>query len=88
MLGIASVAPVFFALLSDYLPRASVAVGIALVSSIGNLGGAVIPSLTSALNTASGGTTYSLLLVMSLYLLASSIVLWVARSPVPAYQSA
>ncbi|MGH8465784.1 MAG: MFS transporter, partial [Pseudomonas sp.] len=88
MLGIASVPPVFFALVSEYLPRPSVAVGIALVSSIGNLGGAVIPSLTSALNTASGGTTYSLYLVMSLYLLASVIVLRVARSPVPAYQSA
>lgn len=62
--------------------------GIALVSSIGNLGGAVIPSLTSALNTASGGTTYSLFLVMGLYLLASAIVLRVARPAVPTYQSA
>ena len=88
MLGIASVPPVFFALVSEYLPRPSVAVGIALVSSIGNLGGAVIPSLTSALNTASGGTTYSLFLVMGLYLLASAIVLRVARPAVPTYQSA
>ena len=88
MLGIAAVTPVFFALLSEYLPRPSVAVGIALISSIGNLGGAVIPSLTSALNTASGGTTYSLYLVMGLYLLASVIVLRVARRSLPTYQSA
>lgn len=86
--GIASVTPVFFALLSEYLPRASVAVGIALVSSIGNLGGAVIPSLTSAINTATGGTSYSLYLVMSLYLLASLIILLATRRPAPVFQSA
>ncbi|HYQ51299.1 MAG TPA: MFS transporter [Pseudomonas sp.] len=86
--GIASVTPVFFALVSDYLPRASVAVGIALVSSIGNLGGAVIPSLTSAINTATGGTTYSMYFVMSLYLLASLIIVLCARRPAPVLQSA
>jgi nitrate/nitrite transporter NarK len=86
--GIASVTPVFFALLSEYLPRTSVAVGIALISSIGNLGGAIIPTLTSAINTASGHTTYSLYLVMGLYLLASSIIVLAARRPAPALQSA
>lgn len=88
MLGIASVPPVFFALTSEYLPRASVAVGIALVSSIGNLGGALSPSLTGAINAASGGTAYSLYFVMSLYLLAAFIVLTVARPQVPALQPA
>lgn len=88
MLGIASVTPVFFALISEYLPRASVAVGIALISSIGNLGGAISPSLTSAINSASGATTYSLYLLMSLYLLACIIVLRVARPSLPALQSA
>lgn len=86
--GIASVTPVFFALLSEYLPRTSVAVGIALISSIGNLGGAIIPTLTSAINTASGHTTYSLYLVMGLYLLGSSIIVLAARRPAPALQSA
>ncbi|MNF32336.1 putative tartrate transporter [compost metagenome] len=79
MTGIASVTPVFFALVSDYLPRASVAVGIALVSSIGNLGGAIIPSLTSAINTATGGTAYSMYLMMVLYLLASLIIVLAPR---------
>ncbi|WP_447740467.1 MFS transporter [Pseudomonas laurentiana] len=86
--GIASVTPVFFALLSEYLPGASVAVGIALVSSIGNLGGAIIPSLTSAINTATGGTTYSLYLLMMLYLLAILIIALAARRPAPLLQSA
>lgn len=88
VLGVASVPPVFFAMVSEYLPRTSVAAGIALVSSIGNLGGAISPSLTSAVNSASGGTTYSLFLVMGLYLLASFIVLLTARRSVPAFQSA
>ncbi len=88
VLGIAAVTPVFFALTSEYLPRASVAVGIALVSSIGNLGGAISPSVTSALNTASGGTTYSLYFVMSLYLLAAFIVLTAARPKEPILQAA
>lgn len=86
--GIASVPPVFFALLSEYLPRASVAAGIALVSSIGNLGGAAIPSVTSAINSATGGTTISLYLVMSLYLLAGIIVVRAGRAPVANFQSA
>ncbi|UVE19586.1 MFS transporter [Pseudomonas sp. LS44] len=88
VLGLTSVTPVFFALTSDYLPRASVAAGIALVSSLGNLGGAISPSVTNALNAASGGTAYSLYLVMSLYLLAAFIVLTVARPPVPVFQAA
>lgn len=79
ILGIAAVTPVFFALASEYLPRASVAAGIALISSIGNLGGAISPPITTALNTASGGTSYSLLFVMGLYLLAACIVLAVVR---------
>ncbi|MDT4874466.1 putative tartrate transporter [compost metagenome] len=73
---------------SEYLPRASVAAGIALVSSIGNLGGAISPSVTNALNTASGSTTYSLYFVMGLYLVAAFIVLTIARPPIPTLQAA
>jgi MFS family permease len=79
VMGIASVPPVFFAIVSEYLPRASVAAGIALVSSIGNLGGAISPPVTSALNAATGGTTYSMFFVMSLYALAALIVLMIVR---------
>jgi D-galactonate transporter len=79
VLGIAAVPPVFFALTSEYLPRASAAAGIALVSSVGNLGGAISPPVTSALNAASGGTTWSLFFVMSVYVLAALIVLRIAR---------
>ncbi|MBX3641752.1 MAG: MFS transporter [Rubrivivax sp.] len=79
VMGIAAVPPVFFALISEYLPRASVAAGIALVSSLGNLGGAISPPVTSALNTASGGTTWSLLFVIGVYAAAALLVLRIAR---------
>lgn len=88
VMGLTSITPVFFALVSEYLPKASMAAGIALVSSIGNLGGAISPSLTTAINTASGGTSYSLYLVMSLYVLACFIVLSVFRPPQPDLQVA
>jgi len=86
MLGIAALPPIFFTLLSEYLPKASLAVGIALVSSIGNIGGAVSPSVTSALNTASGDTAHSMYLVMGLYLLAAMIILTVIRPPAATLQ--
>ncbi|MBM3103683.1 MFS transporter [Pseudomonas sp. V1] len=88
LMGIASVPPVFFAMTSEYLPRASVAAGIALVSSIGNLGGAISPSVTQAINAASGGTLYSMYYVMSLYLLAALIVLAIGRRSVATLQAA
>jgi MFS family permease len=85
--GIASVPPVFFALVSEYLPKTSVAAGIALVSSIGNLGGAISPPATTAINAATGGTVFSLYFVMSLFLLASLILLVVFRRTAPALQA-
>ncbi|MDM0117672.1 MFS transporter [Variovorax sp. J22R133] len=83
VMGIASLPPVFFAIVSEYLPRTSVAAGIALVSSIGNLGGAIAPPVTTAINAATGGTVHSLYFVMSVYLVASLIVLAVFRRATP-----
>lgn len=77
--GLASIPPIFFAMASELLPRTSLAAGIALISSIGNLGGAVTPSITQALNTASGGPTFSLLFLLSFYLLIPLLVLAIGR---------
>ncbi|MBO9648122.1 MAG: MFS transporter [Variovorax sp.] len=84
VMGIASIPPVFFAIVSEYLPRTSVAAGIALVSSIGNLGGAIAPPVTSAINAATGGTVHSLYFVMSVYVSAALILLIVFRRVAPA----
>jgi D-galactonate transporter len=83
VMGIASLPPVFFAMVADYLPRTSVAAGIALVSSIGNLGGAISPPVTTAINAATGGTVGSLYFVMSLYAVAALILVVAFRRAVP-----
>lgn len=86
LLGIAAIPPILFTLVSEYLPKASLAAGIALVSSVGNIGGAVSPSVTSALNTASGDTAHSMYLIMGLYILAAVIVLTAIRPRAPRTQ--
>ncbi|AMO24109.1 MFS transporter [Ramlibacter solisilvae] len=79
VVGIASIPPIFFALTSEYLSKATVAAGIAMVSSIGNLGGAISPPVISAINAATGSNVHSMYFVMGLYLLASLIVLAAVR---------
>ena len=84
--GIASATPLFFTITSEYLPKAAAAGGIALISSLGNLGAAVAPSITGAINTATGNPNNSMYLVIALYIAAGSILLWTvkaAASPQP-----
>ena len=45
-LGFISATPLFFTTTTEYLSKASAAGGIALISSLGNLGPAVAPSVT------------------------------------------
>ena len=73
--GLASATPLFFTLTSEYLSKATAAGGIALVSSLGNLGPAVAPYVNARINTATGSTTYGLYVVMAMYLLSALIVL-------------
>jgi nitrate/nitrite transporter NarK len=78
--GIASATPLFFAATSEYLPKATAAGGIALISSLGNLGAAVSPSVTGAINSATGGPVASMYLVMALYILSGALLLWSMRA--------
>ena len=55
--GITSATPLFFTTTSEYLSKAAAAGGIALISSLGNLGAAVSPSITGAINAATGNPT-------------------------------
>jgi D-galactonate transporter len=86
VVGIASVPPIFFALTSEYLSRATVAAGIALVSSVGNLGGAISPSVTGAINAAAG-PVYAMYFVMGLYVVAALIVLGAVRTAAPSLRT-
>jgi D-galactonate transporter len=83
VIGITSIVPIFFALTSEVLSRQAAAAGIALVSSLGNLGAAVSPSITGAINAATGSPVYSMYLVMGLYVAAGIILLAGVRVATP-----
>ena len=74
-IGIAAATPLFFAAITEYLSKAAAACGIALISSLGNLGPAVSPSLNGFIQQATGSTAYGIYLVMAMYVLAGIILL-------------
>jgi len=75
--------PLFFAAISEYLPRKSAAGGIALISSLGNLGPSVTPLLTAWITTSTGNSDNAMYLAMALWLLSGVILMQVIR-PAPA----
>jgi D-galactonate transporter len=72
--GIASATPVFFTATSEYLSKEAAAGGIALISSLGNLGAAVSPPVTGAINAATGNPVNSMYLVIALYIAAGALL--------------
>jgi D-galactonate transporter len=83
VIGIASATPLFFTVTTEYLPRAAAAGGIALISSIGNLGAAVSPSVTGAITASTGSPVYSMYLVMTLYVVSGLVLLSTVRATHP-----
>ncbi|HEV8212143.1 MAG TPA: MFS transporter [Vicinamibacterales bacterium] len=81
-IGQASSTPIFFATLSEYLPKRTAAGGIALISSLGSLGAAVTPLLTTWITTTTGAFTNSACLVIGLWLVSGLILMRVMR-PAP-----
>src|SRR6516164_1052326 len=65
VIGIASATPLFFALTSEYLSAGAVAGGLALVSSLGNLGPALSPSINGFILRSTGDNIYSMYFVMA-----------------------
>ena len=80
VIGIASATPLFFTITTEYLSKAGAAAGIALISSLGNLGAAASPAVTGAITAKTGSPVYSMYLVMALYLLSGIILLLAVRS--------
>jgi nitrate/nitrite transporter NarK len=80
VVGIAAATPIFFTLTTEYLSVAAAAGGIALISSLGNLGPAVSPSINGWLTQLTGSNTYSMYLVMAMYLLAGLVLLATVRA--------
>jgi sugar phosphate permease len=79
VIGIASATPLFFALTSEYLSVGAAAGGLALISSLGNLGPALSPSINGLILRSTGDNTYSIYFVMTLYLLSGTLLLLAIR---------
>src|SRR6185295_16967077 len=78
VIGIASATPLFFALISEYLSAGAAgaaAGGLALISSLGNLGPAVSPSINGFIVRNTGDNIYSMYFVMALYILSGTLLL-------------
>jgi D-galactonate transporter len=80
VIGIASATPLFFAVTTEYLSKEAAAGGIALISSLGNLGAAVSPAVTGAINASTGSPVYSMYLVSALYVLSGVLLLLTVRA--------
>src|SRR6476659_7351319 len=79
VIGIASATPLFFTLTSEYLSAGAVAGGLALISSLGNLGPALSPSINGFILRSTGDNIYSMYFVMALYLLSGTLLLLTIR---------
>ncbi|SPA55966.1 MFS transporter [Cupriavidus taiwanensis] len=85
-IGTASMTPLFFSFVSEYLPKEQAASGLALVSSLANIAPMVTPSISTWLRTSTGSNASSLLLVVALYAAAAVIMVFAARRPKLQYQ--
>lgn len=79
-MGQSSATPIFFTAVSEYLPKKTAAGGIALVSSLGNLGPAVMPWITTRITTVTGSQTASLYLVGAMWITAGILLMIVMRA--------
>jgi len=82
-LGFISATPLFFTTITEYLSRASAAGGIALISSLGNLGPAVAPSVTGYITATTGNSLMSTYLVVGAYLLSGLLLLIIVKPADP-----
>jgi nitrate/nitrite transporter NarK len=82
-IGIAAATPIFFTLVSEYLSAGAAAVGIALISSLGNLGPAISPTVNGLITQCTGSTVCSMYLVIALYVLAGVLLLATVRRNPP-----
>ncbi len=80
MIGIAAATPLFFALTSEYLSAGAAAGGLALISSLGNLGPAVSPSINGLIVKQTGDNIYSLYFVIGLYVASATVLLLSIRA--------
>jgi len=79
IVGTSAATPLFFAFVSEYLPKETAAGGIALISSLGNLGPAISPSISTWILSSTGDNKYSLFFIVSMYVVAGVVMVVAAR---------
>lgn len=77
--GIFSAMPQFWRIPAQTLTGAAAAGGIALINSVSNLSGAVGPTVTGSIETATGSFTYALYTIAAVMLVGIGILLTVGR---------
>ena len=82
-LGFILATPLFFTTITEYLSKASAAGGIALISSLGNLGPAVAPSLTGYITATTGNSLFSTYLIVAAYVLSGLLLLIIVKAADP-----
>ncbi|CAM2157781.1 putative tartrate transporter [Pararobbsia alpina] len=74
-IGTTALTPVFFTTAAEYVPKKTAAAGIALISSLGNLGAVSIPPMLVWINGKTGGPYTSLMLMMAIFVLSGVVLL-------------
>lgn len=82
-MGIFAALPVFWALPSRFLTGAAAAGGIALINSVGNLGGFAAPYMTGALQDLTGTDKAGMWAVGFVMLVGAGLVTWLRAAPSP-----
>ncbi len=75
VIGVSSATPIFFTIPTAYLSPVSAAAGLALISSLGNLGAAVSPSVTGLISAHTGNPLDSMFAVIAVYA-AVALIVW------------
>jgi ACS family tartrate transporter-like MFS transporter len=81
--GVMSMLPTFWSLSTSLLSRGAAAGGIALINSVGNLGGFAGPNILGQSREATGGLTAGLLVLALLMALGGALALCVRPAPAP-----
>ncbi|MFT3805266.1 MAG: MFS transporter [Burkholderiaceae bacterium] len=74
--GLLPNASLLFALVTERLPKAQAAAGIAAISCLGNLGPSVMPSIVGAVVEATGNPLSTLHIVVAVFVAACAVLLW------------
>ncbi|WP_315836955.1 MFS transporter [Bradyrhizobium prioriisuperbiae] len=77
--GTSAASPLFFAALSEYIPKKTAAAGVALVNSLGHLGPAFGPLVITWINDSTDSPVYSLCCLSFIVLVSGCLLLAVIR---------